>query len=134
MSLRRLRDNSRYTNLSNFNQQITLLMPAADSLSDGTPNTPTTYGTTWAAVRLMRQQEIDKTELVQGAVYYDVRIPYDSNVNSQFTVLSAAGETWYIESLGDIDQRQVELKLLCRCVNDGGVTTTIIEVVEGGTF
>jgi SPP1 family predicted phage head-tail adaptor len=134
VSLRRLRDNSRYTNLSNFNQQITLLQPAADSLSDGTPNTPTVYGTTWAAVRLMRQQEIDKTELVQGASYFDVRIPYDANVADQFTVISATGQTWYVESVADIDQRGVEMKMICRVVNDGGVTTTVTEVVEGGTF
>lgn len=120
MSLRRISDNFKYTNLSRYNVQINLLQPNSTPLSDGSQGAPTTYASgVWAAIRLMRLAELDKAEITAAATYYDVRIPFDANVTDEFTVVAPGGAQWYVESVGDVDGRQVELKLMCRVTDDG---------------
>jgi hypothetical protein len=123
MSLRRLNDNFRYTNLSAYRDQITLLAPAAptSALPDGSPGTPVVFASgVWAAIRLMQQKEVDYSQIVEAEAWYDVRIPYIPGVSSQMTVVSPSAKTWKIASVADLDQRQRELKIVCYSVNDGG--------------
>jgi head-tail adaptor len=111
------------------------MMPAADSLPDGSPDTPVVFATNvWAFIRVLRAQEVNTTDFVQGEAWYDVRIPYLAGVSSQMMVISPAGANWMIINATDPDQRQVEIRMLCREINGGGVVTTITEVVQGGNF
>jgi SPP1 family predicted phage head-tail adaptor len=98
------------------------MMPAADSLPDGSPSTPIVFASNvWAYIRALRSQEVNTADLVQSELFYDVRIPYLAGVNSAMTVISPSGATWFIVNVADPDQRQVELRMLCRCINDGAV-------------
>jgi SPP1 family predicted phage head-tail adaptor len=123
MSLRRVNDNFAYTNRSAMRDQITLLMPSPDCASDGSPLPPVVFMTgVWAYIRALRSQEVNTADLIQSELFYDVRIPYVPGVNSQMTVLSPSGSTWFIVNAADPDQRQVEIWILCRSINDGAET------------
>jgi SPP1 family predicted phage head-tail adaptor len=135
MSLRRLNDGMRYTDRGAFRDQITLMMPSASSAPDGSPNNPVVFANeVWASIKALRSQEVNTTDFVQGESWYDVRIPYMDGITSALTVISPSGATWLIVSATDPDQRQVEIRMLCREVDGGDVTTEITEYVQGSPF
>jgi SPP1 family predicted phage head-tail adaptor len=115
----RLNDGFRYTALGAFKDRITLLQPASTSAADGSPDPPVTFATTWAYIRALRSQEVNTADLVQSESFYDVRIPYLSGVTSQMTIQTASGRIWFIVNVTDPDQRQIELRILAREINDG---------------
>jgi hypothetical protein len=121
MLARRLSDNYRYTSTGAMRDQITLLMPNPVPLPDGSPGTPVVFAeNVWCNIQMQRTpQEINSTELVQSEVFWWVTMHYMPGVNSQMTVLTGAGAVWFIVSVAT-DPRQIETKILCRSVNDGG--------------
>lgn len=120
MSLKRLNDGFRYTDRGAMRDQITIMQPNPGRTADGSPGDPILFGDgIWAKIIAQRQMEKDTSELVQGQSFYKVVTPYMSGVTSQMTVISPSGRTWFIVSVNDPDQRQVELWFLCREINDG---------------
>jgi head-tail adaptor len=134
--LRRLNDSFQYTNRSAMRDQITIMQPSVTSNPDGSPLPFAVFAqNVWASCRIQRTPvEVNSSELVQGEVFWDVRTPYIAGVNDQMSILSPTGATWFIVTVSDPDQRNVELRFLCREINGGGVTTTVNETVDGGTF
>jgi len=134
--LKRLNDNFTYTNRSAMRDQITLMQPSTTNNPDGSsPGQSVFAQNVWASCKLWRYgREVNSADLVQGEVYWDVRIPYMDGVNDQMNVVGPNGENWFIVSVSDPDMRQVELRMMCREINSGGVTTDVDEVVSGGTF
>jgi head-tail adaptor len=122
--LQRLNDSFRYTNRSAMRDQVTIMQPAASNAPDGSPGTPTVFiSGLWASCKVQRTPtEINSAELVQGEVFWDVRTPYVAGITSQMTMVGANGQQWWIVSVSDPDQRQVELRFLCREMNGGSVS------------
>jgi hypothetical protein len=120
--LQRLNDSFRYTNRSAMRDLITIMQPAATNAPDGSPGTPTVFAANvWASCKVQRTPiEINSSELVQGEVFWDVRTPYIAGVNDQMSMIGSKGQNWFIVSVTDPDQREVELRFLCREMNGGG--------------
>src|ERR1700722_10046447 len=125
---RRLSDNYRYTATGAMRDQVTLLMPNPVSAPDGSPGTPVVFAASvWCNIEMHRTpMEINSTDLIQGETFWWVTLHYMPNVNSQMTVLTGTGEVWFIVSVAT-DPRQIETKILCRSINDGGTPLINVE-------
>lgn len=124
-SLKRLNDGFQYTNRSAMRDTITLMQPSATSNPDGSPQPFTIFmQDVWASCKVQRTPlEVNSAELVQGEVFWDVRTPFIDGINDQMSIIGPNGQTWFIISVYDPDQREVELRFLCREMNGGGVST-----------
>lgn len=121
MSLSRLSDSFKYTDRGLFRDLITIMQPGVTD-ANGSPGTPTVFASAVpAAIKMLRQQQVNSTDLVQSEVFYDVRIPYVTGLLSNMTVISPTGAAWTIVNQADPDMRQVEIRMTCRSVNDGAV-------------
>lgn len=136
MALQRLNDSFRYTNRGAMRDQVTLLQPSATNNPDGSPGTPAVFAqNVWASCKQLRTPtEKDSAEQLQGQVLWDVRTPYIDGVNDSMTILGPNNQSWLIITVIDPDQRQVELRFVCREIAGGDVITTVDETVSGGTF
>jgi head-tail adaptor len=129
MSLRRLNDNSAYTPLGAFRDQITLLAQSDQRALDGSYAPMVVFASAvWANIRTMKTpQEIDHPENVQGEAFYEVRIPYIENATSQVIAIQLeSGKVWFVIAIVDKDHRKRELSMTCRSINDGVTITTPI--------
>jgi hypothetical protein len=134
--LQRLNDSFRYTNRSAMRDTITLMQPSAANNPDGSPQPFTVFQQgVWASCKIQRTPvEINSSELTQGEVFWDVRTPFIPGVSDQMQMIGPNGQNWFIVSVSDADQRGVELRFSVREMNGGGVTTSVNETVDGGTF
>jgi head-tail adaptor len=121
--LQRLNDTFRYTNKGAMRDQITIMQPGTNA-PDGSPGTATVFAqNVWASCKVQRTPtEINSSELMQGEVFWDVRTPYIAGITSQMSMIGPNGQEWMIIGVSDPDQRGVELRFLCREINNGGVS------------
>jgi head-tail adaptor len=134
--LKRLNDGFIYTNRGAMRDQVTIMQPSSTSNPDGSPQPFTVFmQNVWASCHIAKTPtEVNSSELVQGQVFWDVRTPYISGVNDSMQLVGPNGQQWLVLTVDDPDQRQVELRFLCREINGGGVVTVVDETVSGGTF
>jgi hypothetical protein len=123
--LQRLNDTFRYTNKSAMRDLVQIMQAATTNNPDGSPGTPTVFmSNVWASCKVQRTPiEINSAELVAGEVFWDVRTPYIAGVDDSMSMIGPNGQNWFIVTVSDPDQRQVELRFLCREMKGGGTTT-----------
>src|SRR5579863_2929821 len=122
MQPRRVNDGFQYTAKSAMRDQIKILAPSPARNLDGSPYLPYLFAdNVWAYIRAMRPTEVNTKELVQSEVFYDIRIPFVAGITSQMSIVAPSGAIWFIVNAVDPDQRQVELRIVARSINDGAV-------------
>jgi SPP1 family predicted phage head-tail adaptor len=95
-----------------MNQRVTLNNPANPTA--GVLASP--FVESWAAIRAIGGQEIDKAQQFAQRSTHLVTIPYQPGINEAMTVsLNEAGSTrtFQIEYIEDPDERHVELRMMC---------------------
>jgi len=101
-----------YTGPGAMNRQVTLNNPAnptAGSLANP-------FCTSWAAMRALGGQEIDKAQQFAQRSTHLITIPYQFGVQQNMTVTFNEGDvtrTFQIEYIEDPDEQHRELRMMC---------------------
>jgi SPP1 family predicted phage head-tail adaptor len=105
-----------YTSPGAMNRRITLNNPA--NPTKGTPINP--YVETWAALRALAGQELDKAQQLTQRSTHLVTIAYQLGVlESMVVTLNEGGTTRQLQIayIEDPDERHIELRLYCFEIN-----------------
>jgi SPP1 family predicted phage head-tail adaptor len=101
-----------YTAPGAYNRRVTLNNPANPTA--GTLENPAFE--TWAAMRALAGQELDKAQQIAQKSTHLVNIPYQPGVNESMTVTLLEGgnkRTFQIEYIEDPDELHYELRMMC---------------------
>lgn len=101
-----------YTSPGAKNRWVTLNNPANPTA--GVPANP--FADSWAAIRALGGQEIDKAQQFAQRSTHLVTISYQPGISEAMTVSFNEGGTtrsFQIEYIEDPDERHVELRLMC---------------------
>jgi SPP1 family predicted phage head-tail adaptor len=109
MPLRRL--SSSRESVGGMSRQITLYTPGSRA-EDGGNVPPTPFCTSWASIRSLRGEELDRADLIAEAVELTVRIPYQIGIASNMLV-GFELEMWKITHIEDQDRMHIFLDLFC---------------------
>jgi SPP1 family predicted phage head-tail adaptor len=74
----------------------------------------------WAAIRALSGQEMDKAQQIAQKVSHLVTVPYQPGIQESMTIgLNEGGTTriFQIEDVEDPDERHVELRIMCFEIN-----------------
>lgn len=103
-----------YTPAGAMVDEVTLLTRATTRDSEtGELREPVEFLTLFAAVRALQGRELEKAQQLVAEVSHSVNLSYVPGVNSAMTV-RFRGRTFEILAVLDPDERQIELRLLCR--------------------
>ena len=109
MPLKRL-SSARHT-IGGMSRQITLYTPG-DPAADGGNLPPSPFCVSWADIRSLRGEEMDRADQIAQAVELIVTIPYQTGILGSMLVGFEA-EMWQINFIEDEDRRHVFLDLYC---------------------
>ena len=119
MSLKSLRGSyvpiGSYTPSGSMFNRVTFVNPATRD-TDGSQLAGTDFATSWAKVAVLQGRELYKAQEVVQEVTHMVTIPYLAGVQENMTI-SFDSRTFIIEAIDDPDERKVELRVLCREIN-----------------
>ena len=111
MPLRRL--SSSFGAIGGMSRQITLnYRSAGRNTIDGGPLPPSPAVTSWASIRALKGEELDKADQIAQEADHIVRIPYQFPVNESMTVVFE-GRTFQIHFVEDEDEMHFFLNLYC---------------------
>lgn len=111
MPLRRL--SSSPNSIGGMSRLITLNYSSAGrNATDGGPLPPSPAITTWASIRALKGDELDKADQIAQEADHIVRIPYQSPVTLDMTV-GFEGRTFEIKYIEDPDELRFFLDLYC---------------------
>jgi SPP1 family predicted phage head-tail adaptor len=111
MPLRRL--SSSPNSIGGMSRQITLNYASAGrNTTDGGPLPPSPATTSWASIRALKGDELDKADQIAQEADHIVRIPYQYPVNLSMTV-GFEGRTFQIKYIEDEDEMHFFLDLYC---------------------
>jgi SPP1 family predicted phage head-tail adaptor len=109
MPLPRLSDRRR--TIGGLTRQVTLYTPGGSN-SDGGNSPPSAFCTSWADIRTLRGEELDKAAQIAQVVELIVTIPYQTGVELNMLV-GFEEEMWQIHHIQDEDRRHIFLDLYC---------------------
>jgi SPP1 family predicted phage head-tail adaptor len=96
-----------------MSRQITLNYASAGrNPTDGGPLPPSPAVTSWASIRALKGDELDKADQIAQEADHIVRIPYQSPVTLDMTV-KFEGRTFQIKYIEDEDELHFFLDLYC---------------------
>jgi SPP1 family predicted phage head-tail adaptor len=105
-----------YMPLGSFQSIVTILAPGGRN-NDGSTQPSSPLTTSWAAIRALRGDEVDKAQQIAQSISHMVVIPYQTGITNSMSVgLDDGGSTdriFQINYVEDADERQVELRLYC---------------------
>lgn len=104
-----------YAPVGALNRLITLLAPG-DRASDGGPGLPSPGPPTWAFIRALAGQELDRAHQIAQNVSHLVEIMYQLNVAENMTLSFQDGaqqRIFQIHAIEDPDERHERLRLYC---------------------
>jgi SPP1 family predicted phage head-tail adaptor len=104
-----------YTTVGSYSRQISLVAPGARN-PDGSQQAGSPALTTWAAIRGLAGEELDKAQQIAQRVSHLVTIPYQLGVNEGDTLSFVDGSqnrVFQIHAIDDPDERHIELRLYC---------------------
>jgi SPP1 family predicted phage head-tail adaptor len=105
-----LRTLSGYTPIGAMTRQITLFLPGQRSPVDGSTGPPAAFGTSWASIRALQGEELDKAQLIAQKVSHLVAIPYQPGIVESMT-LTWENREFQISAIVDPDEMHFELRL-----------------------
>lgn len=109
MPLKRL-SSARYS-IGGMSRQVTLYLPGRRA-ADGGNTPPSPFCTSWADIRSLRGEELDKADQIAQLVELIVTIPYQIGITGNMLV-GFEKEMWQISYIEDEDRRHVFLDLYC---------------------
>jgi SPP1 family predicted phage head-tail adaptor len=101
-----------YTAPGAYNRRVTLNFPANPTA--GVLENP--YTESWAAMRAIAGQELDKAQQLAQKSTHLITIPYQTGVTENMTVSLNEGDVtrkFQIEYIEDPDERHIELRMMC---------------------
>lgn len=107
-----LRTLSGYTPIGAMSRQVTFFQPGIRNPVDASTGPPAAYGTSWAAIRALQGQELDKAQQIAQKVTHLVVIPYQPGIAESMT-LQQEQRTFQIMAIEDPDEMHFELQLYC---------------------
>jgi SPP1 family predicted phage head-tail adaptor len=110
MPLKRL-SSARHT-IGGMNRQVTLFTPGGVA-GDGGNLPPSPFCTSWADIRSLRGEEMDRADQIAQVVELVVTIPYQMGILASMQV-GFEDEMWQISYIEDEDRRHIFLDLYCR--------------------
>jgi SPP1 family predicted phage head-tail adaptor len=110
MPLRRL--SSAHHSIGGFSRQIVLMLPGARNTADGSTFPPSPAITSWAEIRSLRGQELDKAQQIAQEADHMVSIPYQTGITLAMLV-EFESRIFQIKYIEDEDERHVFLDLYC---------------------
>lgn len=110
MPLKRL-SSARHT-IGGMSRQVTLFTPGGRNPVDGGDLPPSPFCTSWADIRSLRGEELDRTDQIAQKVELVVTIPYQIGIEENMLV-GFEQETWQISYIEDEDRRHIFLDLYC---------------------
>ena len=93
-----------------MSRQIQLFEPGERNVSDGSTGAPGFWGTSWAALRALQGEELDKAQQIAQEVSHLAVIPYQRGIAENFT-FQFEGRSFQIKGIEDIDEMHVQLVL-----------------------
>jgi SPP1 family predicted phage head-tail adaptor len=119
MPLKRL--SSSPNSIGGMSRQVTLNAPGGRNAADGGPQPPSPVITTWANIRALKGDELDKASQIAQEAEHVIRIPYQLGVNEDMTV-GFESRTFQIKYIEDQDELHWFLDLYCAEIgqNAGG--------------
>jgi SPP1 family predicted phage head-tail adaptor len=106
-----------------INRQITVFAPGTRNVTDGGTLPPSPLFTSWASIRTLRGDELDRAQQIAQDVQHCLRIPYQWGVpvTGDMTV-GFEKRTFQIRYIADPDEMHTWLDLYCAEVgqNAGG--------------
>jgi len=109
MPLKRL-SSTRHT-IGGMSRQVTLYLPGARA-ADGGSVPPSPFCTSWADIKSLKGEELDRADQIAQAVELIVSIPYQIGVTGNMLV-GFESEMWQINYIEDEDRRHIFLDLYC---------------------
>jgi SPP1 family predicted phage head-tail adaptor len=97
--------------IGGMSRQITFYTPGGRA-NDGGDLPPSPFRTSWADIRSLRGEELDRTDQIAQKVELVVTVPYQTGIELGMLV-SFEEETWEINYIEDEDRRHVFLDLYC---------------------
>jgi SPP1 family predicted phage head-tail adaptor len=110
MPLRRL--SSARHSIGGLSRQVVLMQPGGRNTADGSTFPPSPAITTWADIRSLRGEELDKAQQIAQETEHIVSIPYQIGVTLAMTV-QFENRSFQIKYIEDEDERHIFLDLYC---------------------
>jgi len=122
LPLRRL--SSWSNSIGSMSRQITLNYASAGrNTADGGPLPPSPAVTSWASIRALKGEELDKADQIAQDADHIIRIPYQYPVDESMTVIFE-GRTFQIKYIEDQDEMHFFLDLYCAEVDQNAGSQT----------
>jgi SPP1 family predicted phage head-tail adaptor len=119
MSLKNLRGSyvpiGAYTPIGAMHSLVTFVNRATRA-DDGGQIAGTTFAESWAKIAALVGRELYKAQETVQEVTHMVTVPYLAGLSEDMTIVFEE-RTFIIEAINDPDERKVELRMLCREVN-----------------
>lgn len=101
-----------YTNAAQMSRQVTLYQAGQHNVSDGSTLPPEPFITSWAAMRALGGDELDKAQQIAQESTHLVVIPYQRGITENMLV-EFEGRFFQIKFIEDPDELHWELRLFC---------------------
>lgn len=101
-----------YTSTAQMSRQVTLYQPGQRNASDGSTAPPDPFVVSWAAIRALGGDELDKAQQIAQETTHLVAIPYQRGITEAMLV-NFEGRFFQIKYIEDPDEMHWELRLFC---------------------
>lgn len=101
-----------YTNPAQMSRLVTLYQPGQRNPADGTSTGPEPFVQSWAAIRALAGEELDKAQQIAQESTHLVAVPYQHGITENMLVVFE-GRTFQIKYIEDPDEMHWELRLFC---------------------
>lgn len=107
----RLPGPGQYTSAAQMSRQVTLLLPGPRQL-DGSSLPPEPFDISWASIRALAGEELDKAQQIAQESTHLVSIPYRIGITENMLV-QFEQRVFQIKYIEDPDELHFELRLFC---------------------
>ena len=101
-----------YTNAAQMSRQVTLYRPGQRDASDGSTTPPEPFVVSWAAIRALAGDELDKAQQIAQETTHLVTLPYQSGITENMLV-KFEERMFQIRYIEDPDEMHWELRIFC---------------------
>lgn len=107
----RLPGPGQYTNRAQMSRQITLLSPSPRG-GDGSGGAPSPAFVSWASIRSLAGDELDKAQQIAQDISHLVVVPYQPGIQGNWQV-QFENRIFQIKAIEDPDEMHWELRIYC---------------------
>jgi SPP1 family predicted phage head-tail adaptor len=104
-----------------MSRQISLYRPGIRNVTDGSISPATFAFTSWAAIRALTGDEVDKAQQITQEVEHVITVPYQLGIAESWTV-QFEDRMFQIKYLEDEDEQHIFLDLFCEEIGQSAGT------------